>query len=256
VTRAVLPAALALLLVTPTLRGDSIIFTNGDRISGKIVAMGTKRIKLRTPYGRLEVPRTEIQRLVWDDGREEVLNAPPEPRPPKTTPDLVLLLSGHTFWQAWDPDFAPADPSLRLRVSLDDQEVVSYTDVNLDPRDLPGALVNSFVFASGRLFVRPGEGVQVAPPDPAGGKMRLALELPEELVGERRLELAYQVNDGTTTYPEWRDVVQAGVRVDLTPEAPAQVRLEQDRGLMEYERKSMRHVETFRAVADVVPFTP
>jgi len=256
VTRTVLPAALALLLVTPTLRGDSIIFTNGDRISGKIVAMGTKRIKLRTPYGRLEVPRTEIQRLVWDDGREEVLNAPPEPPPPKTTPDLVLLLSGHTFWLAWDPDFAPADPSLRLAVRLDGEEVVAYTDVNLDPEDLPGALVNSFVFLPERLFVRPGDGVRTLPPEPGGGKIRLALELPEELVGERRLELAYQLNDGTTTYPEWRDVVRAGVRVDLDPESPVHVRLEQDRGLMEYERKSMRHVETFRAVADVVPPAP
>ncbi len=83
--------------------------------------------------------------------------------------------------------------------------------------------------------------------------MRLTLELPEELVGERWLDLAYQVNDGTSTYPEWRDVVQAGTRVDLTPESPAHVRLEQDRGLMEYKDEVMRHVETFRAVALVVP---
>jgi hypothetical protein len=256
VTRLVLLVALALLFVTPTLPADSIVFTNGDRISGKIVAKGTKRIKLRTPYGRLEVPRTEIERLVWDDGREEVLNAPPEPPPPKTTPDLVLLLSGHTFWQAWDPDLAPADPSLRLVVRVDGQEVVAYTDVNMDPEDLKGALVNSFVFASERLFVRPGEGVNVAPPEPAGGKMRLALELPQELVGERRLELAYQVNEGSSAYPDWRDVVRAGTRVDLTPESPTHVRLEQDRGLMEFKGEGMQKVETFRAVAQVVPSEP
>jgi hypothetical protein len=245
--------AAALLLAAPGLHGDAIVFTNGDRISGTIVATGTKRIKLRTPYGRLEIPRTEIERLLWDDGREEVLNAPPEP---KTTPDLVLLVSGHTFWQAWDPARAPADPSLRLAVSLDGQEVVAYTDVNLDPQDLPGALVNSFVFRPERLFVRPGAGVKTLPPELEGGKIRLVLELPEELVGERRLELAYQVNDGSSTYPDWRDVVQAGTRVDLTPETPAQVRVEQDRGLMEYKDKAMRHVETFRAVAQVLPPAP
>ena len=217
------------------------------------MATGAKRIKLRTPYGRLEIPRTEIERLLWDDGREEVLNAPPEP---KTTPDLVLLVSGHTFWQAWDPARAPADPSLRLAVRLDGQEVVAYTDVNLDPEDLPGALVNSFVFLAERLFVRPGEEVNALPPEPGGGKIRLALELPEEFVGERRLELAYQVNDGSSAYPDWRDVVQAGTRVDLTPERPAHVRLEQDRGLMEYKDAGMRLVETFRAVARVVPSAP
>jgi hypothetical protein len=245
--------AIALLLAAPALRGDAVVFTNGDRISGKIVATGTKRINLRTPYGRLEIPRTEIERLLWDDGREEVLNAPPAP---KTTPDLVLLVSGHTFWQAWEPALAPADPSLRLAVRLDGQEVVAYTDVNLDPEDLPGALVNSFVFLAERLFVRPAEEVNALPPEPGGGKIRLGLELPEELVGERRLELAYQVNDGSSAYPDWRDVVQAGTLVDLTPESPAHVRLEQDRGLMEYKDAGMRHVETFRAVAQVVPSAP
>ncbi len=248
--------AVALLLAAPAVRGDAVVFTNGDRISGKIVAKGTKRIKLRTPYGRLEIPRTEIERLLWDDGREEFLNAPPAPPEPKTTPDLLLLVSGHTFWQAWDPVLAPADPSLRLAVRLDGLEVVAYTDVNLDPEDLPGALVNSFVFLAERLFVRPGEEVNALPPEPGGGKIRLALELPEELVGERRLELAYQVNDGSSAYPDWRDVVQAGTRVDLTPERPAHVRLEQDRGLMEYKDKGMRHVETFQAVAQVVPSAP
>jgi hypothetical protein len=245
--------AVALLLAAPGLRGDAIVFTNGDRISGTIVAKGTKRIKLRTPYGRLEIPRTDIERLLWDDGREELLNAPPEP---KTTPDLVVLVSGHTFWQAWNPDFAPADPSLRLVVRLDDEEAVVYTDINLDPEDLPGALVNSFVFLSERLFVRSGEGVKASPPELVDGKIRLGLELPEALVGKRWLELAYQVNDGSSTYPDWRDMVLAGTLVELTPETPAHVRLEQDRGAMEYERKSMRQVETFRAVALVVSATP
>ena len=210
--RLLLLALFVSLIAGPALAQDVIVFVNGDRLSGKIVATGTKRIRLRTPYGRLEIPRTEIERLVWEDGREEILTAPAEPPPPKTTADLVLLVNGNTFWQAWDPALAPDDPSLRLAVRLDGQEVVAYTDVNLDPEDLPGALVNSFVFLAERLFVRPGEGVNVLPPEPGGGKIRLALELPEELVGERRLELAYQVNDGSSAYPDWRDVVQAEQR--------------------------------------------
>ena len=153
-TRPLVLVVFALLVTSSPARADVIVFSNGDRMSGKIVAVGTKRIKLRTPYGRLEVPRTEIERLLWDDGREEVVNAPPEPPPPKTTPDLVLLVGGHTFWHAWSPDFSPADPGLRLVVRLDGEEVVAYNDVNLEPEDLKGALVNSFVFSSERLFVR------------------------------------------------------------------------------------------------------
>jgi hypothetical protein len=251
VTKLTILLAAAALLVAPDSRGDAIVFTNGDRISGKIVAKGTKRIKLRTPYGRLEVPRTEIERLLWDDGREELINAPPEP---KTT--LVLLVTGHTFWQAWDPEFPPDDTSLRFVVRLDGREVVAYTDVHLDPEDLRGALVNSFVFRPARLIVRPGEGVTPVPPEPGGGRIRLAFELPAELAGERRLQIAYQVNRDTSGDPEWRDLVLSETTVSLAPGRPALVRVEQDRGLMKYERKSMLHVETFRAVAQVVSDEP
>lgn len=251
-------AAFASLLVlsAAVVSADTIVFTNGDRIGGQIVAKGTKRIKLKTPYGRLEVPRAEIERLVWDDGREEILNAPPAPPEPKTTSDIVVAVNGHTFWQAWDPGLAPADPSLRLSVTLDGQQVAAYTDVNLDPQDLPGALVNSFVFAPERLFVSSADGVKALPPEPAGTQIRLALELPAGLAGSRRLGVAYQLNDATSSDPDWRDVVRAEARVELAPEAPVHVRLEQDRGMMEFKRDAMQHVESFRAVALVISPAP
>ena len=248
--------ALALVLTAAVLSADAVVFTNGDRISGKIVAKGTKRIKIKTAYGRLEIPRTEIERLVWDDGREEILNAPPAPPAPRTTYDIVLSLRGHTFWQAWDPGLAPADPSLRLSVTLDGQEVATYTDVNLDPQDLPGALVNSFVFAPERLFVSSSGGVLAMPPEPAGGQIRLALEVPAGLAGSRRLGVAYQLNDATSADPDWRDVVRAEARVELSPEAPVHVRIEQDRGMMEFKQDAMQQVESFRAVALVISPAP
>lgn len=91
---------LTLLLAAPGLAADLVVFLNGDRLSGDIVAKGTRRIRLRTPYGRLEIPRTEIERLVWEDGREEIVSAPVAPAPPKTTVDLALVITGNTFWQA------------------------------------------------------------------------------------------------------------------------------------------------------------
>lgn len=245
-----------LVLSAGILSADAIVFTNGDRIGGQIVATGTKRIKIKTPYGRLEIPRTDIERLVWDDGREELLNAPPAPPEPKTTSDIVLDVHGHTFWQAWDPGTAPADPSLRLSVSLDGQEVAAYTDVNLDPQDLRGALVNSFVFAPERLFVSSVGGVETMPPEPAGGRIRLVLEVPAGWAGARRLGVAYQLNDATSSDPDWRDVVRAEARVELSPQAPLHVRLEQDRGMMEFKRDAMQHVESFRAVALVISSAP
>jgi hypothetical protein len=245
--------SLALLLATTGLDADSVVFVNGDRLSGQIVATGTRRVRLKTPYGRLEIPRTEIERLVWEDGREEIVTPPAGPPPPKTTVDLALVVTGNTFWQAWDPKVAPADPSLRLVVLLDDREVIAYTDVNLDPDDLPGAVVNSFVFAPERLLIAPAKGVKARLPEPGNGGIRLALELPAQLGGERQLVLAYQLNDAASSDPEWRDVVEARARVDLSPDTPVRVMLEQDRGQMEYTERKMHYVDTFRAFARVVP---
>jgi hypothetical protein len=206
---------------------------------------------VQTPYGSLVIPAEKVERIHRDDGTEEVLNAPPvpEPTPPPPPPPaaLVLVVSGHTFWQAWDPKAAPADPSLRLEVRLDDRVVVTYTDVNLDPEDLPKAVVNSFVFSPERLFVRAAEGIAAAPPQLVSGEIRLPLTLPADLAGRHALRLAYQVNDAGSAAPQWRDVVLAAGEVALEAGGIARVRIEQDRGTMEYARRRMRNVETFRA---------
>jgi len=247
---------LALLLAAPGSAADLVVFVNGDRLSGDIVATGTRRIRLRTPYGRLEIPRTDIERLVWEDGREEIVSAPAATAAPSTTIDLALVITGSTFWQAWNPKDAPDDPSLRLVVFLGEEPAVTYTDVNLDPDDLPGAVVNSFVFAPERLLVAPAEQVKAHPPEPGKGGVRLALELPARLGGQQQLALAYQLNDGTSSNPEWRDVVEARASVDLQPGKPQRVMLEQDRGRMEYTDRYMHYVETFRVFAHVASPSP
>jgi DNA-binding transcriptional LysR family regulator len=159
----------------------------------------------------------------------------------------VIVLSGDTFWQAWDPKSAPADPSLRLEVRLGDRVVASYTDVNLDPEDLPKAVVNSFVFSPERLFVRAAEGVTVAPPELVSGEIRLPITLPEGLAGQRGLHLAYQVNDAPSDAPRWRDVVRVSADIAVEAGGTTRVRVQQDRGTMEYARRRMRFVETFGA---------
>ena len=163
-------------------------------------------------------------------------------------------MNGHSFWQAWDPKAAPEDPSLRLEVRLDDRVIAAYTDVNLDPEDLPKAVVNSFVFSPERLFVTAGEGVRVSPPELAAGEIRLPVALPAGTTGTHRLRLAYQVNEAGSASPAWRDVVEAAGEVTLAPGAVARVRVLQDRGTMEYTKRRMRNVETFRATLE--PLAP
>jgi len=265
-TRALGAPALAGLgvLAAAVAAADVVVLVNGDRVSGRVTGAVTRRVRLQTPYGVLVIPVEKVDRIVRDDGTEQLLHAPAAaapPPPPAAAPPatLVLVVSGASFWHAWDPKAAPEDPSLRLELRLDDRVVATYTDVNLDPDDLPKAVVNSFVFSPERLFVSGAEGITVGPPALAGGEIRLELRLPERFAGDRRLRLAYQLNDASSGAPRWRDVVVAGGQVSLAPGALARLRVAQDRGTMDYSKRllrglgQMRGVETFRATLEPEP---
>lgn len=253
----VLRIAAVLCLLAASARSDEVCLVNGDRISGRVIGKYTRRVRVQTPYGTLVIPRSKVERIRRDDGTEELLNLPPTPAPTPTPPPratLVVEIGGASFWRAWDPATAPEDPSLRFQVRVDQRAVASYTDNTLDPEDLPKAVVNSFVFSPERLVVAAGEGVMVAPIEVGKGEIRLRLDLPAELFGQRDLRLAYQVNGGSAAAPVWWDVVAAECPVTLVPGAETTLQLVQDRGAMEYVRRHMRNEETFRAILQ--PATP
>lgn len=262
-TRRLLAACAGIALGAAAATADVVVLVNGDRVTGRVVGSVAKRVRLQTPYGVLVIPVEKVDRIKRDDGSEEVMRAAPAPAPTPTPAPapaaLVLVVTGASFWHAWDPKSAPEDPSLRLELRLDDRVLATYTDVNLDPEDLPKAVVNSFVFSPERLFVSGGEGVTVAPPSLAASEIRLEVRVPEALVGERRLRLAYQLNDAGSAAPRWRDVVVGGAQVELATGRSVRVRVLQDRGTMEYARRGlrgqgqMRGVETFRAELEVEP---
>ena len=251
-------ALAALVLTAAALPADVVVLLNGDRVTGRVVGRITRRVRLQTPYGVLVIPVDKVDRVRREDGSEQVLNAPPvAPTAPVPSPPpparLVVAVSGHAFWQAWDPKATPPDPSLRLEVRLDERVIASYTDVNLDPEDLPKAVVNSFVFSPERLFVGAGEGFAASPPEIVSGEIRLPISVPAELAGRRQMRLAYQVNDAGSAAPAWRDVVLAESEIVLSSGTETRVRLRQDRGTMDYARRRMRNVETFRTTLEPAP---
>jgi hypothetical protein len=250
-------AARATTLLVPALsislavlaRAEIVVLTDGDRITGQVVAKGTKRVRVQTAYGLLVIPREKVERIKKDDGTEEVLNAPAPPPTPVPTPPpplrLVLAVTGNTFWQAWDPKAAPADCSLRLLVQLDGRAIGAYRDPVLDPEDLPKATVNTFAFLPDSVAREPGPGVKLLPPETKLGRILLPMELPIAEAGPRRLRIVYQSNDGPFATPQWKDLAEATLDLELARDRPTVVRMEQGRGAMEFAKKHMKGIETF-----------
>ena len=255
VSRRLLALALAAGLAGVAAADDVVLLRNGDRVSGKIVGETTKSVRIQTPYGRLAVPRDRIERIQREGKPEQVLNPPiPDATPaiPRRDPQrarLMLVVLGKTFWQAWHPKDAPADASLRFEVTVDEDLATAYVDSTADPDDIPGSVVNAFSFLPGEVAVAAAAGVEAAPPEARPGRVVLRIDLPAALIGERRIRIAYQGNEGTGDEPRWRDFVSASLTVAIGSDGPTFVQVRQDPGRMDFAgfpRKRMKNVDTFR----------
>lgn len=245
---------LATLLALALLRADGddvVILTNGDRISGRVASKGRRTLRLQTPHGVLTIGLDKIERVKRADGTEELMKAPPTPSPTPAPRNLsppvqlVLAITGKTFWQAWDAAAPPDDATLRLELRVDDRPVASWLDATVEEGEIPKAVVNSFSFTPDALRVAAGPGVKALPPELQTGRIGLALELLHELRGPRQLRLAYQSNVGNAAVPEWRNLVLVEAAVVLQAGVPNAFRLEQGRGRMEFSKRSMKNVDTF-----------
>jgi hypothetical protein len=243
-------ALLVLVLAGTPAGADTVHLKSGDRITGRVAPAGKKARRITTPFGRLLVPNAEIDRIVYDDGREEVpAAAPAEGAAWKTEAvGLTIEISGDSFWQAWTPKEAPADPSLRLLVTLDGLAVAAYLDSQLDP-DIKGAVVNTFAFDPTQMAVSTWQGAVASPPVTTPGRVHLRLDLPRDRAGRHTLALADQGNAGTRGQPDWQELKASTLEMELRAMG-ASVRIEQSRQQMSFggilAPKRMRRTDTFR----------
>ncbi|HET8646600.1 MAG TPA: hypothetical protein VFO85_13990 [Vicinamibacteria bacterium] len=253
-TRGVLAGLLAALLAAGPAAADVFVLTNGDRVTGKRVRGPGRAIIVDTEFGRLTIPRARVSRIVKSDGTEEVITTAPvvSAAGSTSTARLTLIILGKSFWLAWDPKRNPGiDPSLRLEVRLDGKAVSSYADTKPDPKDLPGATVNTFSFLDGDFEMEGAPGILLSPPEvrPGRASLRIEVPFPSDAPSTRTLGVAYQFNAGTADEPEWRDVVTAETALELARSAPTFILMRQDPGRMGFSgvfQKRMRNIETFR----------
>jgi len=226
---------------------------NGDRLTGTIASESKTSLRVKLPFASILIPKNSIERLSRDgkeeilhESREQVTVVAPAPRVPAVpTAHLVLVLTGASFWQAWDRKDAPVDPTVRLHIRIDEAEVAAWADGTLDPRDLPGAVVNTFAFTGDEAGLA-APHVLLSPPEVQPGRVVLRVDVPRVVGENRRLSVTYQVNEGSVENPAWRDVVMATSTLTLRGDGPTPIQLRQARGQMEFARKHMREVESFR----------
>jgi hypothetical protein len=230
-------------------RDDVVFLTNGDRITGKVLSSGQRNFVVQTPYGRLTIPRAQIDKVRHPDGTEDAgRTATMDSAIPRQRARLILIVLGKLFWQAWEPRDV-SDPTLRLEVRLDDEVLGTYVDSRPDAEEIPRAVVNSFSFLADQVGLDPGPGTTMLPPEARPGRIALKMDVPVPPKGRHQLHLVYQVNGGTVSEPDWKDVVEASAPCELRLREPTFVRVTQDGGKMEFSgfsKRKMKFVETFR----------
>lgn len=253
--RRALVAAASLCLATSA-PAEVFVLKDGDRVTGQITTETRVALVVRTAYGTLTIPKGRVLRIVKDDGSDRpfiVSSEEPTPAPqqtPAARPKLVLTIGGKTVFYAWDEKNAPDDPTLRMVLTLDEEPLATYLDVAVEPDEIKGAILNSFVFNPAGGFSGEG-GAQAAPPDVQPGRIALRVEPKSAQAGDRTLRIAYQMNEASKSAPAWRDIVSTTVRVSLKAEAPTIVRVVQDPGRSSFSGRKMKNVDTLRLNASV-----
>jgi hypothetical protein len=258
--------AVVFLLLCSLAAAEIIYLKNGDVLHGTVVGATASRVTLQTPYGKLIIPKNDIQRIEYEGGTPsktaEAKSVPktekpaakvePDLPPPKPSRALVSLeIRGRAFWYAFEsPPDNPADLSIRMRLFLGDDEAAMLLDSKPDTYD-GNTYYNSFTFSpTDSKVMRTGEDYKCEVIKTEDDRILLKLELPEEQKeGQILVRMLYQVNEGSRNLPRWNDAVSRAFSVQVKPGQEAYVVLRQDSSGLDYSgmfRKSMKNVESFQ----------
>lgn len=234
--------------------------------------MTATQITIKTAYGRLVIPKADLDRVVYEDGKAPAepggvkLDAPPAPAPPRPPtprigppvrlvasqrPLVTLEIRGRSFWYAFQG--SSADPRIRLRLFLAGKQIAELVDAKPDTVD-GTTLYNSFTFSPSESQVTTtAEGYRCAVEEAVDGKVVLRIELPDRPILDkpgdaRELQMLYQVNEGTQDLPRWVDAVSRAFPIQVRNGKHTQIVLQQDASGLDFGglmRKKMKNVESF-----------
>jgi hypothetical protein len=241
---------------------EVVHLNNGDAIHGTLVAANNNQVTLKTPYGELVIPKKDIARIDYDDSGAPAASGGPGAAPKEAAPAdvpkksagraaITLQIRGRSFWYAFDsPPGLSADPSLRLRVYIENDRACTFVDEKPDTVD-GVTLYNSFTFSpTDSRLLESLEGFDCKVEKAPDGAVVLRLLLPPNATaGVESVRLLYEVNEGTRESPRFVDAVARAFSLQVEPGKEALAVLEQNADALEYTgffKKKMKNVELFK----------
>jgi hypothetical protein len=247
---------------------EVIYLHNGDVLHGTVIGASERAITLKTAYGNLVIPKTDIKQIDYQGAEQPTQSttaapakkAPSDTRPARRAPRpagrsvIALDIRGDSFWYAFSgsPD-EPADARIRLRVFVGGEEAAVLVDAKHDTVD-KDTLYNSFTFAPGDTeIVSTSEGYTSGLEEVGDGDDKgvvLVLGLPESATEQRLLvRMLYQVNEGSKQFPRWVNAVSRSFPVPLEPGRETFLVILQDASGLDYSgifRKQMKNLDSFQ----------
>ena len=159
-----------LILATSGFSSAEIVYlNNGDVLHGELVAASNTVITLETSYGKLVIPKKDIERIDYegaDETRTKALeNVHPKAEPVSGDRRVVSLhLSGRSFWYAFESGSGNAtDTRIRLRIYIGNAHACTFEDEMPDTVD-GDTLYNEFTFSpTDALLIETLDGYQCSP---------------------------------------------------------------------------------------------
>ncbi len=248
----------ALSLLTGLALAEVVYLNNGDIIHGELVAANNTELTLKTAYGKLEIPKKDIQRIDYQGGEAPAPPAAPkeDTRParanvPGDRAQITLNIIGRSFWYAFEsPEDNPADTGIRLRLYIGSARACTFIDEKPDTVD-GASLYNSFTFSpTDSRLVETLEGFQCSVEKAEDGEVGLVVQLPAEVSSGRQLvRMLYEVNQGDRSFPWWMDIISRSFSVEVEAGKETAVIIEQNSAALEYSgffKKSMKNLEQFQ----------
>ena len=257
-----LTVAVALWLASSTVTAEIVFLKNGDVLHGSLVGVDARRVTLKTPYGKLTIPKEDILRIDYEGGEPSEDKATGELKkaksggesdllPAKGSPPVVSLdIRGRSFWYAFEsPPDNPVDLSIRLQLYLGEIEAAVLLDSKPDTVD-NNSFYNSFTFSpTDSQIARTSEGFDCRVQEAEDGQVVLRLDLPEtHRSGQHLVRMIYQINEGSRSLPRWVDVTSRSFSVQVEASKESYVVVEQNAAGLEYSgffRRAMKNVESF-----------